>query len=115
MIQVQEEQNNKAAKIKDLVTQVDNFAKENLDHVKEVTTRAAAGPIASTYLMRKELAMVQRHKQLMRDFVFAEMREHAKLLEHYSRLFEETTMRVNIQKEFADTMSVESKFPPNEI
>ena len=33
---IQEEQNNKAARIKDLVLQAENFTKENLEQVKEL-------------------------------------------------------------------------------
>ena len=50
----------------------------------------------------------------MKDFVFSEMREHAKLLELYSRMFEETTQRINIQKEFVDCIAAGERFPPNE-
>ena len=37
---VQEEQNNKASKIKDLVSSAEAFTKENLDHLKQVQEKA---------------------------------------------------------------------------
>ena len=43
------------------------------------------------------------------------MRESAKLLEQYSKLFEETQQKVNIQKEFTDCMMSEAKVPQTEI
>ena len=52
---------------------------------------------------------------MFKEFVFAEMREHAKQLEIYCKLFEETQLRVNVAKEFADIMMVEGKFNQNEI
>ena len=42
------------------------------------------------------------------------MREHAKLLELYSKLFEETSQRINIQKEFTDCIAAGGRFPAKE-
>lgn len=43
------------------------------------------------------------------------MKEHAKLLEFYSRMFEETTLRINIAREFKETMLKGARFPEAEI
>ena len=43
------------------------------------------------------------------------MREHAKQLELYCKLFEETQLKVNVAKEFRDIMMVEGKFNQSEI
>jgi len=40
----------------------------------------------------------------MREFFFAEMKEHAKQLEIYCRLFEDLQTRVNLNTEFTQTM-----------
>ena len=37
---MQDEQNNKASKIKDLVSSAEAFTKENLDHLKQVQEKA---------------------------------------------------------------------------
>ena len=61
--------------------------------------------------MQRDMRLVQKHKQLFKDFIYAEMREHAKQLELYCRLFEETNLRVNVAKEFVDVMMSEGRFP----
>lgn len=43
------------------------------------------------------------------------MREHAKMLELYSKMFEDCSQKVNIQREFVETMMAEGKFQPAEI
>jgi hypothetical protein len=112
---VADEQNNKATRIKDLAFQAENFTKENLEQVKELQAKAVGGSVSGIQLMQRDLKLIQRHKQLVKEFVYAEMREHGKLLEMYSRLFEETQMRVNVSKEFVHIMSIEGKFKESEI
>lgn len=43
------------------------------------------------------------------------MRDHAKALEVYCALFEITQNRINVEKEFLDTMKLENKFDIKEI
>lgn len=38
------------------------------------------------------------------------MKEHAKLLEHYCRLFDETSQKINIFADFQNTMVAGGKF-----
>lgn len=40
----------------------------------------------------------------MLDYLYSEMREHAKLLEMYALMFEDTQKRINISTEFKGTM-----------
>lgn len=59
---MQEEQGNKASRVKDLVTSLDNMAKENLDNVKELQAKAASGSVTGIQLMHRDLRLIQRHK-----------------------------------------------------
>lgn len=43
------------------------------------------------------------------------MKEHAKLLEQYSLMFEETQKRVNVVADFKETITMGGKFNPTEI
>ena len=51
----------------------------------------------------------------MKEFVFAEMREHARQLELYAKMFEEVTQKVNIEREFTLTMMAEKRFTDQNI
>ena len=59
---VQEEQNNKASRVKDMVTAIDNLTKENLENVKELQAKAAAGSVTGIQLMHRDLRIIQKHK-----------------------------------------------------
>lgn len=43
------------------------------------------------------------------------MREHAKQLELYSKMFEEVSQKVDIEREFTLTMMAEKRFPEQNI
>jgi hypothetical protein len=49
---------------------------------------------------------------MFQDFLFLEMKEHAKLLEQYSLMFEETQKRVNVVADFKETLLMGGKFNP---
>ncbi len=55
---VQEEQNNKASRVKDMVTAIDNLTKENLENVKELQAKAAAGSVTGIQLMHRDLRII---------------------------------------------------------
>lgn len=52
---VQDEQNNKASKIKDLVSSAELFTKENLDHLKQVQEKTET---IGKQLMHRDLAIL---------------------------------------------------------
>ena len=112
---VQDEQSLRAAKVKDLVLTAENVTKENQEAVKELQAKHAAGQATGVQVMQREFKVLQRHKQLVKDFVYAEMRAHAKQLEQYARLFEEVQQRVRVEQEFLETMNQEGRFPQSEV
>ena len=71
---VQEEQNTKASKVKDLVLEVEGFGKYNLELGKEIQTKDAAGSVTGVNLMMRDFQSVQKHKvgiwKLINSFLF---------------------------------------------
>lgn len=47
---------------------------------------------------------------MFQEFIYSEMREHAKSLEVYCALFEITQNRINVEKEFYEAMKIDNKF-----
>lgn len=58
----------------------------------------------------RDYELLRQHKDLMKEFIFTEMREHAKQLEFYCKMFEEMSQKVNIEREFTLTMMAEKRF-----
>ena len=63
----------------------------------------------------RDYELARQHKDLMKEFIFTEMREHAKQLELYCKMFEEVSQKVNIEREFTLTMMAEKRFPEQNI
>jgi hypothetical protein len=63
----------------------------------------------------RDYELIRSHKEIFQEFIFVEMREHAKQLELYAKMFEEVSQRVNINREFHATMMAGKRFPETNI
>jgi hypothetical protein len=111
---VQEEQNVKLQQVKEIALKAEQFTRNNLQEQTKVSSEPADSRTGKRVLMR-DYELIRQHKDLVKEFVFAEMREHAKQLELYCKMFEEVSQKVNIEREFTLTMLAEKRFPEQNI
>ena len=62
-------------------------------------------------VLMRDYEILRQHKDLMKEFIFTDMSEHDKQIEHYCKMFEEVSQKVNIEREFMLTMMAEKRFP----
>eukprot|EP00347_Sterkiella_histriomuscorum_P007224 403349784 len=106
-------ENEKENKIRELAGDVQLFHKENAELAREVQQRGTQN--TGIGLMNNDLVRIQRHKKLFQRFVYAEMKAHAKQFEIYCKLFEDVSSKINIMSEFQGVMIKGGKFQPAEL
>ena len=96
--------------VKELSTAFENFARSNQQELTKAQNEQAQGSITGKKVLMRDYQLLKQHKDLLKEFVYMEMREHARQLEMYAKMFEEVSQKVNIEREFTLTMMTEKRF-----
>jgi len=96
--------------VTEIKNECDNLIRNIANDQKNLQVKIKGEKITGKDLLAMDVKRLKTHRDMLADWMYMEMEEHAKKLEIYADLFDKTQNGIDIDDEFMEAMIAINKF-----